>query len=36
MPDTIGLFGNRYSAGFQIFVTIIVKTELYAGRAFAE
>ena len=36
MPDTIGLFGNRYSRGFQIFVAIIVETKLYAGRVFAE
>jgi hypothetical protein len=36
MPDAIGLFGNRYSGGFQMFVAIIIETEIYAGRAFAE
>src|SRR3984885_3009164 len=36
MPDAVGLLGDRDSAGLQIFVAIIVKTELYASRVFAE
>jgi hypothetical protein len=36
MPDAVGLFGNRDSAGLQIVIAIIVKTELYASRVFAE